>query len=337
MSSFGRAVDIDVADAFEMREDRHARFALHARDEALAAARHDDVEIAGKALQHLADGGAVGRSARAGSHRPAGRPPSALRPGRHGWRADELSESEPPRRITGIAGLEAERAGIGRHVGPALIDDADDAERRAHALDVQAVRAGPIRRSPRRPDRARSAIARMPSAMSRMRSGVSFSRSMKARRGRLPRRSSGRSHWPRGSRLSPRRMASAMATSAAFLRSARGDGQRPRGGARLAADLGHQRGRILVRRLMPASAWLILPRLPRSRVARARSSPDRRDGPSPSAACIAEHRLDLGGLQPGDPYGIGGVIGNQPARDLAPVRAEDRHRVAAREAAADAP
>jgi hypothetical protein len=42
-----------------------------------------------------------------------------------------------------IAGLEAERAGIGRHVRAALIDDADDAERRAHAFDLQPVRAVP--------------------------------------------------------------------------------------------------------------------------------------------------------------------------------------------------
>ncbi len=40
----------------------------------------------------------------------------------------------------GVAGLEAQRAGIGRHVGAALVDDADHAERRAHALDRHAVR-----------------------------------------------------------------------------------------------------------------------------------------------------------------------------------------------------
>ena len=40
----------------------------------------------------------------------------------------------------GVAALEAERARIRRDVRPALIDDADDAERRRHALDDQAVR-----------------------------------------------------------------------------------------------------------------------------------------------------------------------------------------------------
>ena len=43
----------------------------------------------------------------------------------------------------GIAGLEAERGGVGRDVGSALIDDADDAERHAHALDRHAVRPRP--------------------------------------------------------------------------------------------------------------------------------------------------------------------------------------------------
>ena len=46
MSSVGGLVDIDVADAFEMREHRHARLGLHARDQALAAARHDHVDRA---------------------------------------------------------------------------------------------------------------------------------------------------------------------------------------------------------------------------------------------------------------------------------------------------
>ncbi len=49
-----------AAPAFEMGENRHARFRLHTGDEAFSAARHDHVDIAGKAGQHLADGGAVG-------------------------------------------------------------------------------------------------------------------------------------------------------------------------------------------------------------------------------------------------------------------------------------
>ena len=57
----GRPVDIDVADAFQVREYRHARFRLHARDQAFAAARHDDVDIAVEPGQHQPDRGAVAR------------------------------------------------------------------------------------------------------------------------------------------------------------------------------------------------------------------------------------------------------------------------------------
>ena len=51
----------------------------------------------------------------------------------------------------GIAGLEAERARIRRHVRAALEDDADDAERRRDALDRQAVR--PLERGEHAADR----------------------------------------------------------------------------------------------------------------------------------------------------------------------------------------
>lgn len=43
----------------------------------------------------------------------------------------------------GIAGLEAQHAGIRRDIGAAFEDHADDAERHAHALDGHAVRALP--------------------------------------------------------------------------------------------------------------------------------------------------------------------------------------------------
>ena len=56
-----RRVDVDVADAFEMGEHRHARFLLHARDQALAAARHDHVDGAVEAREHHPDRRAVAR------------------------------------------------------------------------------------------------------------------------------------------------------------------------------------------------------------------------------------------------------------------------------------
>ena len=50
-----------------------------------------------------------------------------------------------------IAALEAERAGVRGHVGPAFVDDADDAERRRHALDDEAIGTGvPRQHSPDR-------------------------------------------------------------------------------------------------------------------------------------------------------------------------------------------
>jgi hypothetical protein len=103
-------IDVEMADAFEMGEDRHPRLVLHTRDEAFAAARDDDVEIAAQALQHFADGCAisVGTSWIASSGSPADFSPST----RQAWIAsDELSESEPPRRITGLPAL--------RHSAPA--------------------------------------------------------------------------------------------------------------------------------------------------------------------------------------------------------------------------
>ncbi len=67
----------------------------------------------------------------------------------------------------GIAGLQAQRAGIGRHVRAAFEDHADHPERHAHALDGHAVRPRPASRSPGLPDRGcrgwSSIAAAMPS------------------------------------------------------------------------------------------------------------------------------------------------------------------------------
>ena len=69
----GRFVNKDVAHAFKVREYRHARFGLNARDQAFAAARHDHVEIAVEPGQHHANGRAVaGRDELDGSLRQIG-------------------------------------------------------------------------------------------------------------------------------------------------------------------------------------------------------------------------------------------------------------------------
>ena len=93
-----------MADAFEMGEDRHARLVLHARDQALAAARHDHVDIAVEPRQHLADGGAV-----AGRHEldRIGRQPGPSQAlDQAGVDAGDVPKlSEPPRRITALPAL----------------------------------------------------------------------------------------------------------------------------------------------------------------------------------------------------------------------------------------
>ncbi len=147
------AIDVGVADAFQVREHRHARFVLHARDEALAAARHDHVDGAVEPLQHQADGLAVGGGHELdggfGQARLAQAAGEANLDGAAGMMA--VGAAAQDRRV---AGLEAQRAGVGRHVRPALVDDADDAERHAHALDLEAVGPRPVRQHGCRPDRA---------------------------------------------------------------------------------------------------------------------------------------------------------------------------------------
>ena len=138
MSRIGRLVDIDVADAFQMREHRQPRLRLHARHQALAAARHDHVDIAVEAGQHEADGGAVARLHDMDrGRRQAGLAQALLHgevDGAAGAQAVGAAAQDG-----GIARFQAERAGVGGHVGPAFVDDADDAERHPHPLDGHAV------------------------------------------------------------------------------------------------------------------------------------------------------------------------------------------------------
>ena len=51
--------------------------------------------------------------------------------------------SEPPRKIAALPLLMQSAGGIDRHVGPAFVNDADDAERHAHAAHLDAARARP--------------------------------------------------------------------------------------------------------------------------------------------------------------------------------------------------
>ena len=107
----GGLVDVDVHVAVEMGEDRHARFVLHARDQALAAARHDDVDVAVEAGEHMADGGAVARRDQLDGGVGQAGGAQAFDQARREWRGSTASKSEPPRRIAALPDL--------RHSAPA--------------------------------------------------------------------------------------------------------------------------------------------------------------------------------------------------------------------------
>ena len=81
-----------------------------------------------------------------------------------------------------VAGFQAQRTCVCRNVRPALVDDADNAERHAHALDAQAVGARPVGEhgADRIGKGARRFRGRAPS--SRCASSVSLSRSSSAPR-----------------------------------------------------------------------------------------------------------------------------------------------------------
>ena len=125
-----------------MREYRHARFRLHAGDQALAAARHDDVDGAIKPGEHLSDCGAIARRHQLDCRfRQSGLAQTLAEGSDDGAAcAQAVGAAAQDRRV---AGFQGERAGVCRYVRAAFIDDADDAERHAHALDGHAVRPRP--------------------------------------------------------------------------------------------------------------------------------------------------------------------------------------------------
>ena len=139
----GVAVGVDVADALEMGEDRHPRLALDEADEALAAARHDhvDVPVTAAASPTPRPGRASARAGSPSSGRPAPVSPST----RQSWSSrGGMERLRAAAQDHGVARLEAQRAGVGGDVRAALVDHADDAERRADAADVQAGRHVPF-------------------------------------------------------------------------------------------------------------------------------------------------------------------------------------------------
>ena len=96
----GGAVDIDVADAFEMRHHRDPALALDPLDQRAPAARHDDVDMLGHA-EHQPDRRAIaGRHELDRGFRQSGGAKPSAQAGSDGARGMELSD--PPRRMAAL-------------------------------------------------------------------------------------------------------------------------------------------------------------------------------------------------------------------------------------------
>ena len=128
-------IDVQMADALVVLDHRHARVLGDEADQALAAARDRQVDsvvscssstIASRRGPRRASTAAVGqRLLRASASRSA----AAIAR----LRVERLRSAAQQHRI---AGLQAQRRGVGGHVRPRLVDHRDQAERYAHALDA---------------------------------------------------------------------------------------------------------------------------------------------------------------------------------------------------------
>ena len=98
-----------------------------------------------------------------------------------------------------VARLHAQAGGVRGDVGARLVDEADDAERHAHARDLESRSAGATPRRSRPPGRAARRSRAGPSPSPRCGASVRVSRSRKARAQlRSPGRARDRRGWPRG-------------------------------------------------------------------------------------------------------------------------------------------
>ena len=133
----GGLIDKQVADAIVMFDHRHARERDDGFDETFAAARDDQVEP----LVHLREGGdafAIGE--RDELDRVFGR---ACRGECGGDRAVRMNRFAATAKNRGVTGLETKRGRVGGDIRAAFVNDADGADRHAHLLDANAVRALP--------------------------------------------------------------------------------------------------------------------------------------------------------------------------------------------------
>ena len=137
----GAGIDKDVADPFVVLDDGNAGMLGDEADQALAAARDDQVDLFIE-LEEFEDRFPVSgchhlqcrrRQMQIGQH--------LLQEGADG--AVGMDRFRAAAQDDGIAALQAEGGGIGGDIGPRLVDDADDTEGDAHAPDLQTVGAPP--------------------------------------------------------------------------------------------------------------------------------------------------------------------------------------------------
>ena len=141
LGQVGGGVNVGVADALQVLEQRHPAFGGDTLDQRLAAARHDDIDKFAQPQQR-ADGFAVaGGHHLAGIGRQAGGVQAVLDAAQNG--AGGAQAFRAAAQNDGVAGLQAQGGGVGGDVGAAFIDHADDAQRHPHAGDAQTVGAIP--------------------------------------------------------------------------------------------------------------------------------------------------------------------------------------------------
>ena len=135
----GGGVDVEVADALVVLDHRHARVLGDEADQALAAAR--DRQVDRGPVSCSSSSIVLARRIVDQRHRGLGQAGLAQRAVQRtaAIAALRARASLPPRRSTRVAGLQAQRRGVGGHVGARLVDHRDHAERHAHALDRDAV------------------------------------------------------------------------------------------------------------------------------------------------------------------------------------------------------
>ena len=135
----GVGTDVNVADAVQMLDHRHAGVTADALDQATAATGHDDVDVFRHGDQRANGGTVSGFDHLHHGGRQIGFGQTALDAGGNGTIGmNRLGAATQDGRV---AGLQAQAGGIDGHVRPGFVDDPDHAQRHAHLADLNARRA----------------------------------------------------------------------------------------------------------------------------------------------------------------------------------------------------